>query len=170
MSESILEQLALWHLAAVGSITVANGYHQTLVASRAEEEFLDGDAIRDLSVLCCLSSGEDAVVKEFETLDNSGPKIGWIQRLDAFVHVLGAGSTDLAVDNRITRIVADVHKRFGVERAALRTNGGILCGGLATWIDVMPWEIGISPTGVCTVVNVPVLIRFTVDANNPYSS
>lgn len=169
MSESILEQLALWHLAAVNDVTVANGYQQTLVGSRSEEEFLDGDAIGDLSVFCALSASDEAVRKESETVDLGGTKIIWIQRFDAFVHVLGRGGTDLAVDNRITRIIADVHKRMGIERAAVRDNAGKCCDGKADWIDLLPWEIGVSPTGVCTVVNVPVAIRFEVDANNPYS-
>jgi len=170
MSESILEQLAVWHLAAINGITVANGYHQDLVGSRSEEEFIDGDALRDMSVLCALSAADDAVRKESETLDNTGAKIIWWQRFDAFVHVLGRGTTALAVDNRITRSVADIQKRIGIERAALRTNAGKCCGGLAQWIDLLPWEIGVSPIAICTVVNVPVVIRFEVDANNPYSS
>jgi len=170
MAESILEQIAQWHLAAIGSITVANGYQQTLVASRSEEEFLDGQAITDLSVLCALSAADDAVVKESETIDNTGSKIIWRQRFDAFVHLTGRSTTALAVDNRITRIVADTHKRMGVERSALRTNGGTCCGGLAMWIDLLPWEVGVSPTGICTVVNIPVAITYEVDANNPYSS
>lgn len=170
MAESILEQIAQWHLAAINSITVASGYQQTLVGSRNEEEFLDGDAIRDLSVLCCLSAAGDAVRKESETLDNTGGKIVWVQRFDAFVHLLGRGTTSLPVDNRITRAIADIQKRIGVERAALRTNGGILCDGLAIWINLLPWEIGVSPVALCPVVNVPVDITYEVDANNPYSS
>jgi hypothetical protein len=170
MAEPILEQIALWHLAAIAGVTVANGYQQTLLASRSEEEFIEGDTLRDLSVLCALSAADDAVRKESETLDNTGSKIIWWQRFDAFVHLLGAGTTALAVDNRITRAIADIQKRLGVERAALRTNLGKCCGGLAQWIDLLPWEIGVSPTGACTIVNVPVVIRFEVDANNPYSS
>jgi hypothetical protein len=169
MSESILEQIAVWHLAMISSITVAAGYQETLVGSRSEEEFLDGDTLRDLSVLCALSAGDGAVVKDCETLDVVAPVTAWWQRFDAFVYVLGRGSTALAVDNRLTRIVADVHKRLGVEMAAHADTDGPYCDGLADALELLPWEIGVSADGVCTVVNVPVWIKYRVLTRDPYS-
>ena len=75
MSESILERIAQWHLAAVAAVTVANGYQQTLVPVRTNEAFLSGEAITDLSVLCSL--GDGAAEKVRETLDVAGPAITW---------------------------------------------------------------------------------------------
>jgi hypothetical protein len=167
MSESILEQIAVWHLAMISSITVANGYQQTLTGSRSEEEFLDGDTLRDLSVLCALSAGDGAVEPDGQDLAADG-KSRWVQRFDAFVFVLGRGSTALAVDNRITRIVADVHKRIGVEVAAARAVPRLYCGGLVYALELLPWEIR-SPDGVCTVVNVPLRFGYEVQTQNPYA-
>jgi hypothetical protein len=168
MSESILEQLALWHLAAICEVTVAGGYQQTLVPSRSEEKFLDGEAITDLSVLCALSGDDDAVVKVSETINRENPRTKWSQKFDAIVHILGDGGTGLAVDNRITRIVADVQKRLRMEYVAAAM-GGRPCGGLAEAIELVPWQIGMSPTGYCTIVNVPVRIHYWVKTNDPYS-
>lgn len=168
MSESILEQIAVWHAAAIAGITVANGYHEDLHASRSEEELLAGNTITDLSTLCALSAGDDAVLKDSETLDAAEPTTSWWQRFDAFVHVLGQAGTALAVDQRITRVVADIHKRIGVEFAAQAATDGPYCGGLADAIELLPWEIGVSLEGLCTIVNVPVRIKYTVLTRDPY--
>lgn len=169
MAESILEQIAAWLETAVAGITVAAGYQQTLTASRSMEKFLAGEAITDLSVLVALSSEDGAVVKNSETLDTIDPTTTWWQRFDLFVHVLGAGGTGLDEDTRITRIVADVHKRLGVELAAYAATDGPYCGGLADAIELLPWEIGVSPVAVCTVCNVPIRIKYTVLTRDPYS-
>jgi hypothetical protein len=168
MAEPILEQLAQWHLAAVAGITTAAGYHQTLLASRSEEKFLDGESLKDLSVLCALSAAEGAVVKVAEDINREHPTITWDQRFDAFVYLLGRGGSTVPVDRRIARIVGDVHKRMGVERAQLATRRGLICDGLAQWIDLVPWEIVVDEPGVSTVVNVPVRVRYTVHANDPH--
>lgn len=168
MAESILEQIAQWHLAMINSITTANGYQQTLTGSRAEEQFLAGETIGDLDVLCCLAAGDGAVELEGQDLDPSG-KVQWSQLIDAFVHLLGAAGTGLAVDQRITRIVADIHKRIGVEWTAAQTEHRLCCGGLVYRIDLLPWEIGVSADGACTVVNVPLRFAFEVQRKNPYA-
>jgi hypothetical protein len=168
MSESILEQIAAWLKSALAGITVAAGYHQTLSVSRSMEEFLAGRALTDLSMLVALSGVDGAVAKISETLDTDHPTITWWQRFDLFVHVLGRVGTALGEDTRIARIVADIHKRLGVELAAHVATDGPYCGGLADAIELLPWEIGVSPTAVCTVVNVPVGIRYTVLTHNLY--
>lgn len=153
----------------IASVTTANGYQQTLLASRSMESFYDGDAVADLSVLCALSSGSDAVVKVSETLDADDPVTTWSQRFDAFVHILGRGGDAVAEDNRITRIVADVHKRIGVELAAQKATDGPYCGGLADAIDLLPWDIGVSQDLQCTLVNVPIRIQYRVLTRDPYT-
>ncbi len=163
---TVLELLAQWHCAAINEITVANGYQQTLTATRSTVLFWDGTAVGDLAVLCGLSTSDGAVVKEFETLDGAGSIIGWRQQFDAVVRVLGE-QDGLTEDERITRIVGDIHYRMGLERQSLRANRGTCCSQLATWIDLLPWDIGYIEQEKCTFVNVPVSIRYTVSGTDP---
>lgn len=169
MADSILEQIAVWHLAAINGVTVANGYQNTLTATRAGEQLIAGEPIEDLTTLCALAADEDAVQKVDETLDTIDPTTTWSQRFDAYVHLLGQAGTGVTEDERITRIVADVHKRIGMELAAQRATDGPYCSSLADAIELLPWEIGVSVVYNCTVVNVPVRITYTVLTNDPYS-
>jgi hypothetical protein len=162
MSESILERLALWHAAAVAEITEANGYHQTLSVTRAEELEISGSPRADLTAIVCL--GECS-----EDRQRTSGKVFWRQVFDTFVLVLGKGGTDLAVDNRITRIVADIHARIGRELAAAAGNRGRYCDQLAYRIDLLPWDIGVLEKHDATLVAVPVALAFDVCADNPYS-
>jgi hypothetical protein len=94
MSESILEQLAVWHLAAINSITEVHGYQQTIVAKRPEEVFIDSDTVTDLTAIC--EMGE--CVEDVEpTLD----QVFWRQTFHAWVYLLGVAGTSLAVDTRV---------------------------------------------------------------------
>ncbi len=169
MSESILERIAVWHLAAINSVTVANGYQNILVGTRAGEKLIAGEPIGDLTTLCCLAADEDAVVKASETLDDVDPTTTWWQRFDAYVHLLGQAGTGVTEDNRVTRIVADIQKRIGVEMAAHKDTDGPYCDGLADALALLAWEIGVSAVYNCTVVNVPVRIKYTVLTRNPYA-
>jgi len=169
MADSILEQIAQWHLAMINSITVANGYQQTLVGTRSGEAVLDGDTARDLSALSVLSGAEDAVTMDDETLDDVNPTSTWWQQFDTFVYVIGRGTTALAVDNRITRIVADIQKRIGVELAAQAATDGPYCGGLAKAIELLPWQIIGFDDAHCALAIVPVRIKYRVLTRDPYS-
>jgi hypothetical protein len=168
MPDPIVEQIAQWLLTALGDITVAGGYQQTLAFSRSIEKFLDGEAIGDLDTLLAFSAENDAVVKEAETFDKENPITIWWQRFDCFVHVVGTPGVAIAQDNRISRIVADIHKRMGVELAAHKADD-VYCGALAQGIDLPPWAITTSPIAVCTVVIVPIRIKYTVLTRDPYS-
>ena len=163
---TVLERLAQCHCAAINDITVVNGYHQTLAATRSTASFWDGAAMGDLATLCVLAMGDGAVVKEFETLDGANSVIGWRQQFDAIVRILGEAD-GLSEDERITRIIGDIQVRMAQERSALRTNGGLCCNSLASWIDLLPWEIGMIEQEQCTIVNVPISVRFTVSGIDP---
>lgn len=169
MSESILEQIAAWYAAALAGITQAAGYHQTLQVWRPNEIEFDGTAIKDLTTICALGAGDGAVVKDSETLDTDDPAITWWQRLDATIYLLHAASITPALDTRITRTVADIHTRIGVELAAQAATDGPYCGGLAQAIELLPWEIGVLVEDACTLLNVPVRIKYTVLTRDPYS-
>jgi hypothetical protein len=169
MSESILEQIAIWYAAALAEITIAAGYHQTLQVWRPNEIEFDGTAIKDLTTLCTLGAGDGAVTLDSETLDESAPTTTWWQRFDATVWLLHAASITPAVDTRITRIVADIHARIGVELAAQAATDGPYCGGLADAIELLPWEIGVLVDDNCTLLNVPIRIKYTVLTRDPYS-
>ncbi len=162
MPESILEQIAAWHAAALAGITTANGYQQNLQVWRPDDLEVDGTAIKDLTTICSL--GECV-----EDHQRTSGKYFWRQTFEAWVHLLGSASITPAVDTRITRVVADIHKRIGLELADAVTNKGRYCGGLAYRIDLLPWEIGVAQELNCTIVAVPVAIAFEVLAGDPYS-
>jgi hypothetical protein len=169
MSESIVERIAAWHASAIAEITVANGYQQTLSVTRPQKMSLDRQSIKDLTTFCFLSAGDDAVIKECETLDTAAPTITWWQQFETLVYVLGSvGDATLAVDTRLLRIVGDIHKRIGVELAAHADSDGPYCDGLAGAIDLLPWSIGVSEEDQCTVIEVPIRIKYSVLTQNPY--
>ena len=165
MSESILEQIAQWHAAALTEVTTSNGYHQTLVVSRPEEVFLDADTITDLTTVAALGACEADGAPDLDAAGN----VYWCQTFDAIVYVLARGGGSVAVDNRITRIVGDIHQRIGTEMTAAVEGDRAFCGGLAYRIDLLPWEIAVDDTLRATVVNVPVAIAFAVQQVDPYT-
>lgn len=164
MSDSILERIAQWLLAAYGQITLAGGYANTLAVSRPQEEQIDGDTIRDLTAI--LSQG-DPQADAAPTMEH----FFWLQPFDLFVFALGRGGTPTPVDQRLNSIVADVHARIGLEidPAAIRANKGVLCGGLAYRIDVLPWEYAVNQALHATVVRIPVAVAYEVLRKDPYS-
>jgi hypothetical protein len=165
MSESILEQIAAWHAAALATVTVTNGYQQTLTVTRPEDLFADGAGITDLATICEL--GECSLDAEPD-LDHDG-KLQWRQVLHAWVHLAGPGATGLTVDKRITRVIADIHKMIGVELAAAQHGPRPYCSSLAYRIELLPWQIGILEGLGVTVVDVPIAVAFEVSGTNPYS-
>jgi hypothetical protein len=165
MSESILEQIAAWHAAEIATVTVANGYQETLTVTRPEDLFADGESIKDLATICELGDCTEDADPDIE----HGGRLYWRQVFHTWVHLAGAGSTGLTVDKRITRIVADIHKAIGVEITAAQHAHRPYCSSLAYRIDLLPWQIGVLEGLSVTLVDVPIAIAFAVLETDPYS-
>ncbi|MEN6335556.1 MAG: hypothetical protein ABFE01_15000 [Phycisphaerales bacterium] len=165
MPTPILEQIAQWHYAMIASITEANGYAQTLGATRPEELQLAGDATTDLTAVCAIgnSAMEDVANEDAE-------HFCWQVQFDCVVTILGKGTTSTVVDTRITQIIADIHRRIGTELlTADMSKHAPYCGGLAYDIRPLPWEIVVDTATQATLVSIPVRISFEVSKTNPYS-
>jgi hypothetical protein len=164
MSEPIVERIALWLKTALAQITTEGGYNQTLVVSRPEDVFVAGESVGDLSTILVQGACK---ADRAPTVDATGPQLFWLQTFEANVYLIAAAG--LSVDTRGNRVVADIHKRIGVETAQLRTNKGRCCSGLAYRIDLLaPLFVG-EPDLNATRVIVPVAIAYHVNARDPYS-
>jgi hypothetical protein len=161
MSESILEQIAVWHAAAIAEITVANGYPQTLSVKREGEYAEDGIPITDLSAICFLGDGqrkeEDATVTDNYV----------VRDFIVCMYLLGSGTTGLPLGTRQAQLIASVQKRIGLEREAGIAAGGSYCGGLAARVSVGPDTIDTDPERFISRVFVPVVIEYWVNKNDP---
>jgi hypothetical protein len=161
MAESILEQLAAWHAAAIAGITVHNGYPQTLDVKTENEYTEQGVAITDLSTVCFLGDG---AIDESESTETS---YYMVQDFVACVYLLGRGTTGLPVETRQAQVIASMQKCIGDERAAGRAARGIFCDGRAAKIHVGPHTVDTGPELLASLVSVPVVIEYWVNKNDP---
>lgn len=161
----ILERIAQWHAAAIESITVADGYSQTLSVTRAGQLALDAGHVRDLAAICSLGD----VCSEDAGEEDEGHYC-WRQSFDTMVYFLGAGGGDDGEDPRIANVIADIHKLLAWElQNADYSRRNRYCGGLAYGIAPMAWEIGWDVTRQAVYVVVPLLISFEVLNTDPCS-
>ena len=160
MSEPIVEQIAEWLVSALGEITTANGYQQTLTVARPGELEDDDRSIADLTTIVGLEDAEpgETMTSELRT---------WLQPFGIVVYLVGQGGTGLSIDKRINRVRSDIEKRLGAEIATYRGDAS-LCGNLADWIELGGVEIWQDETNQATVLLVHVTIRYHVAFTNPY--
>jgi len=170
MAESIIEQIAQWLESAVADVTVAGGYQQTLSVKRPEDRYITPESITDMSATVYQADcEEDSEPDADEPAGDYYPQIYWRQEFVIYVDFFAQKGAALSIDTRINRVTADIQKRIGVEVAALRANGGRLCGGLAYRIELMPPSIELDRDLNSTVLMCPVEIAYNFDRDNPYS-
>ena len=160
MSEPIVEQIAEWLVSALGEITTANGYQQTLTVARPGELEDDDRSIADLTTIVGLEDAEpgETMTSELRT---------WRQPFGIVVYLVGQGGTELSIDKRINRVRSDIEKRLGAEIASYRGDGS-LCGNRADWIELGGAEIWQDQANQATVLLAHVAIRYHVAFTNPY--
>jgi hypothetical protein len=170
MPEPIIEQIAQWLESAIADVTEANGYQQTLSVKRPEDRYITPESITDLSATIYQSDCEEERGPDIdEPVGDYYPQIYWLQEFVIYVDFFAQAGDELSMDNRINRAAADIYKRIGVEVASIRTNHGRLCGGLASWIALMPPSIELDRDINSTVLMCPVQISYNFDRDNPYS-
>lgn len=159
-TEPILEQLAQWWLAKLATVTVANGYYQTLgTPRRPEDGFWSGAPTTDLS--CELAMGEPDEVEQSGTLD----KLSWRQPFYALIYLAGQGGGSDVTDTRVARLVHDIHTLIANEIAA--STDGTYCDGLAEGLGVGPYTIEPLDKDQLTLVRVPILVDYTESDIDP---
>lgn len=161
MSEAVVERIAAWLVTAIGEITVANGYQQTLTVARPGDLEAVDAAIADLTAIVGLEDPEPA-----------GPRTRagyrWWQPFGIVVYLVGRGGTDVTIDKRINRVRSDIEKRLGAELAAA-AGPRSLCSDLADDIELRGAEIWQDEENQATVLLIRVAILYGVSAASPYT-
>lgn len=161
MSEPIIEQIAEWLVAAIGEITTANGYQQTLEVIRPEDFFDETLTVGDLTTI---------VAQDDPELLGPRSKAGvrWRQPFDVVTYFTGRGGTGLSVDRRINRVRSDIEKRVGTEFASL-AGPNSLCSGLADDLEIESPKIGVDEQNHLTILVCRVWISYRTSATDPYT-
>lgn len=158
----ILERIAAWHASAIATITVDNGYSQTLIVTREGQIDVSGERVRDLTAICSMSPETGFDTPSVECYR-------WRQGFEVRVYVINSAKTELPEDARIALIIADIHRLIAAELQdpALTDAGPRYCGGLAYDLVPLPWLIARDQKFSATCVVVPMLISFEVSKLDP---
>ncbi len=146
MAEPIIEQIAVNVVAAINQITGANGFNQTLKATRPIRlGFEDGEGQKDLTVLVVQRDPEED--PESSTEGNPAAK-AWMQPFLCIAYVIDSDSSTTPIDTRKNRIRSDIEKKLREDPER---------GGNAWDTQIRAPEsfnLGPSATGISVVVEV----------------
>lgn len=154
MSTPVIESIAQNVLAAISDITVANGYNQTLTATRPTRigYSLDNPP-NDL----------DAYIRQNDpTKDDNSPLgvIDWTQPFQVDVFVIDSDSATTPIDTRLNAVIADIQKKI----IADPTRGGL---AINTTLDE-PGLFYDADTRWAGVI-VEFTVRYRVNDTDPYT-
>ena len=154
MATSILEQISANVLTTVASVTIANGYEQTVTAERRQQRYAEtAQPIRDKNVV---------IYQDVPVLDEGVPQghIGWYQPYWLECYVLEDEGSGTAVDTRVNSIRADVEKALLVDRHR---------GTLAVDTDIEAPAAIEDENGATLGVAVRAVVRYRTLESDPYT-
>ena len=158
MSEPIVEQIAANVASTVAAVTVANGYHQDLTASRpTSSEWRDGRPQANGTVIIVQDDADEN--EEHSTAGNPGLK-AWSQGFALVAYVIASEASTAAMDTAVNRVRADLEKALTIDR----TRGNLAIDTIIR--AAQHFAAGPGATGTAVIVDV--LYRTRED--DPYTA
>ncbi len=158
MSEPIVEQIAQWLFTALQGMTPAAGYFYQLKLSRPLTLDVTTDTIEDLSAI--LETGGIEVLKG--TLTHDHRKRYFLLS----VFFLGGQEPAIPLDQRMSRVEADVEKLIGAHRKA-NSGSDKMCGGLAYDLTIEEDNISVDHQRQASVLMIPIGVKYKVLKEDP---
>lgn len=156
--DSVVEQIAENLQATINAITLANGWHQDLVAVRPTRIGFEADAAPEDGKVVIIQ--QDPEADEELSAEGNVAMQAWLQPFALVAFVIASDADTTAIDTRLNQVRADIEQKLQQDPGR---------SGLA--IDTVPmgsihFSEGPGVTGIVVVVGV----RYRTRRNDPYQN
>lgn len=150
MSTPIIESIAEFIKDAINTITVANGFNQTLKAIRPKRLYLNNEITDDLSV----------VIVQEKPIENEATATtrSWKQPFVIQAIIIDSDNETASIDTRLNQVRSDIEKKLCEDKK---------CGGNAEYLKINSPDY-IEPSEAFTGIVVNIEVYYTVEYNDPY--